>query len=52
MIKNKIFWCGDGKTNESVDYGRKEGEEVKKKRIIEGRKKRQLNCRGKESNLR
>lgn len=32
MIKNKIFWCGDGKTNESVDYGRKEGEEVKKKK--------------------
>ena len=30
MIKNKILWCGDRKTNENVKYGRKEGEEVKK----------------------
>ena len=37
MIKNIILWCGYGKTNENVEYGRKEvgggG----------GRKKRQLN---------
>lgn len=31
MIKNKILGCGDGKTNENVMYGRKEGEEAKKK---------------------
>lgn len=30
MIKNKILWCGDIKTNKNVKYGRKEGEEVEK----------------------
>lgn len=45
MIKNKILWCGDIKTNKNVKYGRKEGEEVEK---IEygggGGKERQLKC--------
>lgn len=30
MIKKKILWCGDIKTNDNVKYGGKEGEEVKK----------------------
>lgn len=30
MIKHKILWCGDIKTNENVKYGRKEGEEEEK----------------------
>lgn len=34
MIKNKILWCGDIKTNDNVKYGRKEGEG----------KERQLKC--------
>ena len=30
MIKNKILWWGDIKTNENVKYGRKEGKEIEK----------------------
>lgn len=36
MIKNKILWCGDIKTNDNVKYGRKEGEEEEKIELWRG----------------
>ena len=36
MIKNKILWCGDIKTNENVKYGRQEGEEEEKIELWRG----------------
>ena len=48
MIKHKILWCGDIKTNENVKYGRQEGEEEEKIELWrgggEGGKERQLKC--------
>lgn len=36
MIKNKILWCGDIKTNDNMKYGRKEGEEEEKIELWRG----------------
>ena len=45
MIKNKILWCGDIKTNDNMKYGRKEGEEEEKIELWRGGgEERQLKC--------